>query len=279
MTVSAFEGNEFEKSRRAIVFSGTVIQSMVSLTLLKKIFWEYRTKRTEYRWLRFMRVKVDYQICIMRSKHRNYYDRIFTGLPYPPILFLTDKIDDMPSLIDHSRSILLLLNSQLETHLEKYHEKIQKLVETIHSILPDYHIYLKDHPNYRGKKLSYAGLEYLTVINSSIAAEQIYIKDKDKIGLVIGYGTTSLITASWFGLMAVHISEYLGFSAPVTFRYNEFISFGENIMNMKDLRQLRTIALKNARNVVLSEHEIISQWQDCLKYIVNALGTVSREKS
>jgi len=125
-TISAFECNEFEKDRKdriSIVWSGTIQQSLISMLLIKKLFFEYRQRKTKYRWLRYIKVDVDFQICIMKSKYINNFKKIFKNILYPVLILNSNDINNQ-KLILKNNSIIILINTQLETHLDNYKKLI-----------------------------------------------------------------------------------------------------------------------------------------------------------
>jgi len=82
--------------------------------------------------------------------------------------------------------------------------------------------------------------------------------------LVISYGSTALITASWFGIKTVNITEYLGFSESIVNRLNDFMNFGENIININRLEQLKNIQIEGENNK-LEKTVVLKQWVEIFK--------------
>jgi len=265
-TISAFECNEFEKDRKdriSIVWSGTIQQSLISMLLIKKLFFEYRQRKTKYRWLRYIKVDVDFQICIMKSKYRNNFKKIFKNILYPVLILNSNDINNQ-KLILKNNSIIILINTQLETHLDNYKKLINELINDIKYLFPLFNIYIKDHPNLINYNYKWIEAENINFIHPKISIEEIYISNYNKIKLVISYGSTALITASWFGIKTVNITEYLGFSESIVNHLNDFMNFGENIININRLEQLKNIQIEGENNK-LEKTVVLKQWVEIFK--------------
>src|ERR1035437_6788114 len=91
VTVTAFEGDEIDFKNLQLVLKGTLIKSLYSFVLVKKLFYEYRIKNSSNAGINYFSAQTFLQLCIKNSKFRNSFEKYYGNLPYPPKFLHEDK--------------------------------------------------------------------------------------------------------------------------------------------------------------------------------------------
>lgn len=245
VSISAFDCGDAQPDKADLEIGKSFLYSLYSLWFSGTIFREYRTKDTNVGGIHFFPAVWDYQLCIEKSHAlQSRSARIFFSLPYPATYIHTQSSQYQESLksLLISAGCLILIDSQLPSYSsiprEVYWERVKALIDFLknHYPLP---IYVKNHPGFPEDAHNWLGDRKVNIIEKEISAEEIYLICRQNLKAVFGYASTALITASWFGIPSLDLSEYFGLAGKFLERCEEFLALGNNIRHISSLDDLR----------------------------------------
>lgn len=85
----------------------------------------------------------------------------------------------------------------LSKRLNNYWQNVKNILDQID--FNNCHLFIKDHPGVVSETNEELKDFNVIYIDNKVNAEQIYLNKNINLDLVIGYGSTSLVTASWLG--------------------------------------------------------------------------------
>lgn len=270
--ISAFESGESNKKNTSLVWINSIFHSFYSLIYTKKIFREYKTKKTSASGLRFFKANWDRMLCINEAlANRSKFKQIYKKLIYPPNFINIDNINDFSKSKDiiTGDSILILVASDIPEIAtlkpEYYWGQINKLIEYL-SIRFEYPIYVKNHPGFPGDSQKWIKNKNVLFIDKEVFAEELYLLHRNNIMGVFAYGSTGLLTASWLGIKSFNIDEYIGIKGELLSRFKKFMSLSKYIINIINLYDLDKICFNENfdENIKLEGYK---KWE----YVINLL--------
>jgi hypothetical protein len=272
VSLSAFDTGESQPENVSLLLARSVLSSIYSLRYLGKLFREYRTRNTEAGNIRFFHASWDYQCCVERSYPlRSRPLRVFSSLPYPAAYMKSarsPRSEYLNTLIS-GNACLILVDSQFPPYAsvprESYWQRVTELIAFLKQNY-DMIIYVKNHPGYPGDAEEWIQDSDVKFIDQEISAEEIYIASGSKIRCVFSYGSTALITASWLGIPALNVSEFLGVHDPLLERWNRFLSIGNEIVHIGTLQDLIPAGL-HTRSAVGGDSGAAATWMTVLDEI------------
>ncbi|MFA6924571.1 MAG: hypothetical protein WC223_10000 [Bacteroidales bacterium] len=259
--VTAFERDELNPKSRTIVLKGTILKSFYSLLFTRKLFYEYKTKDSQYDGINYFLAKPDIQICINNSNYRTKAKAIYKEIPSPSVLLNSNNFNN---IIEGNDAIIIFIESSVVSRLRDYWNILNKIINKLK--INNNNIYIKDHPN--SKITNYTELigNDIKIIDSKVPAEELFIKHSENISSVFAHGSTALITASWFGIKGYDLTSLFSFSKSMINRFNKFLELGDNISLIDNINKLDNIK-KGKTNPKIDKNHIISKWAEVVKSI------------
>lgn len=261
--VSAFDAGEALPDKRSLVIGGTVFKSFYSLLYGQKMFYEYKTKKTSMSGIHYYDTVCDANLALGNSWAHSDSKQNIKNLLYPPIMLQ----DDIKGLYFNTKDInagkffLVLVDTEIISHqIKDYWKKMKILTEYLSSHYP-YKIVVKDHPGMISDAATHLKNKNILIFDMHVNAEELYLNAKENIIAVLGYGSTALLTASYFGITAVNISEYLGFDENIIKRFKIFMKLsGNEIIEIKNLDDLISIDFNRSSGRTSSQKDVLNSW-------------------
>lgn len=260
ITVTAFE-EHIDINNLECLLRRTIIKSIYSILLTRQMFFEFRIRNTENEGINYLRAYTQIQLCINNSGCRNKYKKSFEKLPYPASFIMNNRSGHLAKYeFIEPYSVILFVDSQVSHWIDDYWHKIDKFLEILE--MKGISIYVKDHPNCTRSGANLLKSEKIRIIPKEITAELIFISNAHNIVGVFGHGSTSLITASWLGIPAFDIGEYMEFDRNLLKKWVQFLKLGRGITRIKCLEDVKEVDFATGvhRDFSVMENEKI--WRD-----------------
>ena len=258
--ITAFDNDEVSPKNRDIVIGGTILKSMYSLLFTKTLFYEFKTKQSNFAGINYYKTRCDLQICINDSKFHSFPLKIEKNISYPPNIFLEETVNVVPFLkIFKEEVIIFLVDSFAAATSTNYWEITNEII--LHLSVLGYQIYAKDHPSAPKSNLK-QGIGNIKVrfLDSNLNLEEIFIGNKENIKAVLGYGSTALITASWLGIQAINLSELYMFSEILKKRFKNFMDLGSGILTPQVLADVDDLEKMLKADNLISNKNLTIEW-------------------
>ena len=258
--ITAFDNDEVSPKNRDIVIGGTILKSMYSLLFTKTLFYEFKTKQSNFAGINYYKTRCDLQICINDSKFHSFPLKIEKNISYPPNIFLEETVNVGPFLkIFKEEVIIFLVDSFAAATSTNYWEITNEII--LHLSVLGYQIYAKDHPSAPKSNLK-QGIGNIKVrfLDSNLNLEEIFIGNKENIKAVLGYGSTALITASWLGIQAINLSELYMFSEILKKRFKNFMDLGSGILTPQVLADVDDLEKMLKADNLISNKNLTIEW-------------------
>lgn len=259
--ISSFVGNQFNIKNLQVVWAESFMLYILSSFFAGKRRM-YFTKRRESRMTGYYITKdtVDFTIQVEGSNRiLNSNRQAFVNLPYP-LHQLTTLYSSYPQ---GQKSVLFLVSSIHGKRWENYWSDVIPIIKEV--VSKDIKVFIKDHPNTKSDIEKYILSDKIHIVDNTLNAEQIYLNPSYNVVCVIGYGSTALVTASWFNIKTLNYSKLVNYPAGDQSYYNDFLQLGKNIENINSLQQIVDLDIENLqqRNQMNDK-----KWEDLLDSMI-----------
>jgi hypothetical protein len=158
------------------------------------------------------------------------------------------------------RNVLMLVSTVHSKRWSNYWNNIRRILDSV-----DFNsstLYVKDHPGVESEAgVHLSGYDF-QLINNRINAERLYFDPVYDIGIVLGYGSTSLITATWLGIKAIDYTPLMNYPEKDVEYYSDFLSLGKGIVHAGSYGALQE-SLRSSTGTQLPDYVKMSQlWYD-----------------
>ena len=257
IVLSAFVGKRFDVSNLQIKWHSTLVFFMYSLLLSKPTrFLNCKIKNTNLSGYKIFYGKPDYVITIETSNSILHPKiKSFDNLPFPiPILRNEYSIDN-----DMNPKLLMIVSS---LHGERHSDYWNYVRNIINNLPQKEQIFIKDHPQAISKAKDELKEFKLTFLNNKENLELLVLKNN--ISIVLGHGSTGLITSSWMGLDAYDFTNILNYQDSLNSYYNEYLDMGYNINRLSLIDDVKQIMINGKETLYDNKGIILKCWQNVL---------------
>lgn len=268
--ISAFEVFDPNKNDLTLLWLKSMFLSFYSLVYAKKKFLNYKTKNTSTPGNLFFKANWDISLCIQEAvSNSSNFKQIYSNLNYPPIFISKDNSNDIinrKSVISENCFIILVATSipwVYSITAEHYWGQINNLIDYLCS-RHEYSIYVKNHPGFPGESGKWIKNKRVSFIDNQVFSEELYLDYGKYIKGVFGYGSTGLLTASWFGIESINLDQYLGASGEKLNRVKKFMKLAPDIKSILHLENLDEINFRDEVDMN-KKLEGFEKW----KYVIN----------
>jgi hypothetical protein len=267
--LSAFDGGELNKKNRKILLKGTILKSFYSIILTQNLFYEFKTKNSNFAGLNFYDTKCDLQICINRSQYVSDPIKLIRNVSYPPNIFINNHLylDYFLKLFEREKVIILLVESIYAAGSKDYWIITNTIIDNL--LLSGYKVFIKDHPSAKLNFEVNINSKFVYILDNKLNLEEIFIGNRDNIVAVLGYGSTALITASWLGICSINLSELYHFDGYIKARFKNFVSLGSDVVTLSSLSDI--LMLDYFKNIY---NDSLKKIYDECKVILSHLETI-----
>ena len=260
IVLSAFVGKRFDRSNLEIKWHSTLVFFMYSLLLSKPIrFLNCKIKNTYLSGYKIFYGKPNYILKIETSNSILHPKvKAFSKLPFPiPVLR-----DQNSASNDKGPKLLMLVSSLHGDRHADYWNHVRSIIKNLPQKIQ---IFIKDHPQAVSKAKEELKEFDLIFFTKKENMELLLIKNN--ISIILGNGSTGLITASWMGLDTYDYTKILNYQKSLNSYYNEYLDMGYNIKRLSHVDDVQAINM-NAKEVLMERKEIIfNLWQKVLNEI------------
>lgn len=263
LTITAFNGGEFDKDKVSLKLFKTIYKSIHSLIFTNQIYYEYKTKGSNFDGLNFVKTYSDFQLSIQNSSFTSKSNLIFKNLFYPPLIFkLHDKLNNyFNKKLDFTyNSVVILLESQYLGSNSNYWEVTNEIILQIQK--QGFKVLLKNHPSASNDCLGEIRSTDVFYLDNKLSFEEIVLSNSTSIQAVLGYGSTALITSSWLGVCCLDITNVYSLPQAINNRFADFIALGSNIQNCESIEDIKKLnSYINSNDKFPSLSQLVHQWE------------------
>ena len=90
---------------------------------------------------------------------------------------------------------------------------------------------------------------------------------KNNISIILGNGSTGLITASWMGLKTYDYTKILNYQESLSSYYNEYLDMGYSITRLSGIDDVKGISMNGKEVLKNTKETILNHWQKVLNEI------------
>jgi len=263
--ITAFAGKQFNKSKLQLMLAPTITFCLYSLIFGGMYILTFsRRKNTNLTGYYRLHAKVTNIFAIRNAIPILISDNVFLNMPYPIVFFGNDELGkNINPILNGKGKILLLVSTLLSNRLKNYWQNIKSILGQID--FDRYSVFIKDHPGVVSNANEALKEFSVNYIDSKINAEQIYLNTDTCLDIVIGYGSTSLVTASWLGQNAFDYTRLLDYSPEVQEYYDDFLALGTNIVRIKSIDEIKDNFESLPKKVELDYAEEKRIWIEAFK--------------
>lgn len=263
--ITAFAGKQFNKSKLQLMLTPTLTFCLYSLIFGgMHILTFSRRKNTNLTGYYRLRAKVTNIFAIRNAIPILISDNVFLNMPYPIVFFGNDELEkNRNPILNGKGKILFLVSTLLSNRLKNYWQNIKSILGQID--FDKYNVYIKDHPGVVSNTNEALKDFDVNYIDNKINAEQIYLNPDTYLDMVVGYGSTSLVTASWLGQNAYDYTRLLDYTPEVQEYYDDFLSLGTNIVRIKSIDEIKDKFERLPKKVELDYAEEKRIWIEAFK--------------
>ena len=260
IVLSAFVGKRFDRSNLEIKWHSTLVFFMYSLLLSKPVmFLNCKIKNTNLSGYKIFYGKPNYVIkietsnSILRPKVKT-----FNKLPFP-LMVLGDQNSEGN---DKNPKLLMLVSS---LHGERHTDYWNHVRSIIKNLPQKNQIFIKDHPQAVSKAKEELKEFNLVFFTKKENMELLVLKNN--ISIILGNGSTGLITASWMGLKTYDYTKILNYQESLSSYYNEYLDMGYSITRLSGIDDVKGISMNGKEVLKNTKETILNHWQKVLNEI------------
>ena len=260
VVLSAFVGKRFDRSNLEIKWHSTLVFFMYSLLLSKPVrFLNCKIKNTNLSGYKIFYGKPNYVIKIETSNSILHPKvKTFNKLPFPiPVL------GDQNSEGNDKKPKLLMLVSSL--HGDRHTDYWNHVRSIIKNLPQKIQVFIKDHPQAISKAKEELKEFDLVFFTKKENMELLVLKNN--ISIILGNGSTGLITASWMGLDTYDYTKILNYQESLSSYYKEYLDMGYHIKRLSHIEDVKEINIDGKEVLKNTKEIILNHWQKVLSEI------------
>ena len=260
IVLSAFIGKRYDRCNLVVNWHSSLIFFLYSLLTSKPtLFLNCKIRNTSITGYKLFQGMPDYVLkiessgAILKPKIKS-----FERLPFPLIL-----LDENRSKGSDEKTKLLLLVSSL--HGKRYAHYWNVIRDMIKNLPGGIEVFIKDHP--RGGSVARGELKELdvTLLNRKQNMELLVLQKN--INIVLGHGSTGLITASWMGLSVYDFSKLLNYGSSFESYYDEYMKMGYDIRKFEHMNDIDELRKEKTGRPVIPKVKISLRWGEVITEI------------
>jgi hypothetical protein len=226
----------------------SIVRSLFSLPLLGGLTQCYREPHTKTFIAATSPKRFDIRVNIENSSSSQDY-QIFNELPFPNITIPPGVSSVSNSILAEEEGFLVFLDATWALYgvcsEEEYWEGANNVIEAVSQLADGVKIFIKLHPENSDEYLKRIRNPNIVIINKTISAEELYLFNRNSIRGVFSSFSTSLLTASWFGIPAIDCSQVLGLNREYLDSMDVYYSNARRIKKIKKIGDFRKLNLSN----------------------------------